>query len=221
MSRTINVVGNGRVSLKPDMINLMITLENKEDEYEAAVRGSAEGKAEIDELICELGFEKKDLKTQYFKIDTVYENYQDKDFSWKNRLTGYRYIHRMKLEFALDNELLGKILFRLSRCKGQPNFTIVYTVKNPEAAKNELLTRAITDSRNKAEILARAAAVELGEIQTIDYSWDEMAFESRPVNQMMVPKRCASYAADESLNIDIEAEDIIANDTVRVVWEIK
>ena len=61
-----------------------------------------------------LGFQRKDLKTVYFNVDTEYESYQDRDKSWKRRFEGYKYIHHMKIEFASDNKKLGQVLYALA-----------------------------------------------------------------------------------------------------------
>lgn len=221
MSRTIKVTGKGRLSLKPDTICLTITQEATVKEYEEAVRGSAESKNALDEGLSELGFKKQDIKTINFNIDTVYENYQASDKSWKNRLVGYRYVHSMRLQFAADNELLGRVMYALAHSSGEPHFTISYTVSDVEAAKNELLARAVADSKGKAEVLAKAAGVELGELLTVDYSWDEIEFVSRPMNRMAVPKMATMSMADNSYEIGIEAEDINVEDNVTLVWEIR
>lgn len=59
----------------------------------------------------------------------------------------------------------------LAHCAVSPEFSIEYTVSNPEAAKNKLLGEAVKDSMSKAGVLAAAAGVTLGDIVNIDYSW--------------------------------------------------
>ena len=223
MERTIKVTGKGKISVKPDTIRLYITQEDTLKEYESAIMESADKKGNLNGILQRLGFEKTDLKTLYFNIDTVYESYQAKDHSWKRRFVGYKYTHRMKLEFMSDNELLGRVLFAIAHCPGKPEFSIEYTTSDPEAAKNELLAKAIEDSKSKAAVLSKAAGVELGVIQTIDYSWGEIDFVTRPMNEMMLRECCAAPMADESdsYKFDIEADDIDITDTVTVVWEIK
>jgi hypothetical protein len=125
----------------------------------------------------------------------------------------------MKIEFPSDNLLLGKVLYELARCSVKPEFSIEYTVSNPEKCKNELLEKAIGDSKVKAEVLTNAAGVDLGDIISIDYSWGEIDFVTKPVNEMML--KC--YEAGENnepsgYDIDIEADDIDVTDTVTVVW---
>lgn len=220
MERTIRVTGKGKIAVKPDTIRLMITQASVEKNYEGAIKKSAEQKENLSSALQKLGFEKEALKTLYFNVDTEYESYQAKDKSWKQRLKGYRFSHRMKLEFPSDNVMLGKVLIAISHCPGEPEFTIQYTIADPEAAKNELLFKAVEDSKAKAEVLSRAAGVTLKDIINIDYSWGEIDFVTRPVNELMMCKRSVDAECDEEMAFDIEADDINVTDTVTVVWEI-
>lgn len=129
----------------------------------------------------------------------------------------------MKVEFPVDNTLLGKILFVLGHSELQPEFDIEYTIADPEKSKNELLKKAVTDSMEKASILTQAANVSLGSIISIDYSWNEIKFVSKPVNKMMRKSSYseeAIYSADSGYNIDISPNDIDVTDSVTVIWEI-
>lgn len=220
MERTIKVTGKGKISVKPDMIRLIITLTNIERTYEGAIIESANKKGSLNSALEKLGFKKEELKTLYFNIGTEYESYQESDKSWKRRLIGYEYTHKMKLEFPSDNEMLGKVLLALAQCPGHPEFTIQYTISDPEAAKNELLAKAIEDSKVKANVLSTAAGVSLKDIVTIDYSWGEIDFVTRPVNELMLRECCAEPVREKGIDLDIEADDIDVTDTVTVIWSI-
>ena len=98
---------------------------------------------------------------------------------------------------------------------------LINTVKYPEAAKNELLGKAVKDAKEKAAVLISAGGVTLKDIQSIDYSWGEIEFEVSPMNRLM--KDCAPVPADcedACFDMDIEPDDIEVTDTVTVVWEI-
>ena len=221
MGRTIRVTGKGKIAVKPDMIRLYANKEEICNEYEAALRKSAKVTEQLKDLFENLGFQRKDLKTVYFNVDTEYENYQDSDKSWKRRFKGYKYTHRMKIEFEADNKLLGQVLYALAHSKLNPEFSIEYTVSDVEKCKNELLHKAIEDSVQKAQVLTAAANLKLGQIQTIDYSWGEIDFVAKPLNEMRLME-CADceISAPGSYDIDIEADDINVTDTVTVIWEI-
>ena len=83
--------------------------------------------------------------------------------------------------------------------------------------KNELLAKAVQDSKIKAEILSKASGVTLGDIINIDYSWGEIEIYSEPIQNYCL----AESTISESYNIDIEADDIDVQDNVTIVWEIK
>ena len=141
--------------------------------------------------------------------------------AWK-RFAGYRYTHMMKIEFPSDNERLGKVLYALANSPVDPQFQISYTVKDPETVKNELLGKAVTDAKEKAAVLAQAAGLSLGEIQNIDYSWDKIDFEVRPVDRMVRANGMLGARMEKAMAYDmnIEPDDIEVSDIVTVLWEI-
>lgn len=222
MERTIRVTGKGNISLSPDKVRILITQSSVEQTYEMAVKASADVKNILTEALGTLGFKKEDLKTLYFNVDSETEGYQAKDKSWKRRLIGYRYKHRMKIEFPKESDLLGKVLAVIARSSSEPEFSIEYTVSNPEAAKNELLKRAVEDSGKKAKILSEAVGTKLGDIVSIDYSWGQVEFVSRPVDTLGLD--LPDVAEDEyisSIDVDIEPDDIDVSDTVTVIWSLQ
>lgn len=83
---------------------------------------------------------------------------------------------------------------------------------------NKLLAKAVEDSKIKASILAKASEVLLGEIITIDYSWDEIEVYTNPIDNFVINE---SKSFESKIDIDIEADDINLSDTVTIVWNIK
>ena len=221
MMRTIKVTGKGKIEVKPDMIRLYVNTEGIYKEYEDTLRRSTEDTELLKDLFEILGFQRRDLKTVYFNVDTEYESYQGKDKSWKRKFKGYKYNHRMKIEFESDNKRLGQVLYALAHSPLKPELSIEYTVADVEKCKNELLHKAIEDSIQKAQVLATSANVKLGQIQSIDYSWGEIDFVTSPLNEMKLME-CpdCDMSAPGSYDIDIEADDIAVTDTVTVIWEI-
>ncbi len=218
--KTIRVTGKGKIKVHPDLTVISMDLNGLQPEYGEAVKRSTEDSTALKALLEPFGFGGKDMKTLSFSVEPEYESYQEKNV-WKNRLTGYRFRHVMKIEFDSDNERLGKILYALANAKNlSPEFRISYTVKDPEAVKNALLANAVADSCAKAEVLAKAAGTELLELQSIDYSWGEIDLEVAPMRQMSAKMMVDSAAEYGSYDMDIEPDDIEVTDTVTLVWEI-
>jgi uncharacterized protein YggE len=216
--RTIRVTGKGQLKVRPDMTRITMSLEGVCPEYSTALRKSSQDTESIKELMASFGFRRSDLKTLDFNVDAQYESYEERGV-YKQPLAGYRYHHRLKAEFESDNERLGSILYALARSPVKPELRISYTVKDPEAAKNELLGKAVSDAREKALVLTGAAGVVLKDIKSIDYSWGELDLEVRPMNRMLMADGMASKS--ESYDMDIEPDDIEITDTVTVVWGIE
>ena len=221
MERTIRVTGKGKISVKPDRIRLLLKLEDIRETYDETLQQSTAQVEILKDIFEKLGFTRTDLKTLSFNVDTKYESYRDKNNDWKQHFEGYEFKHSMKIEFDADNRLLGKVLYALAQCPVRPEFRINYTIKDPETAKNELLGKAVTDSKVKAKVLTEAVGVEIGEVITIDYSWGEVDFVVNPMNKLM--ESCTSYNCEDSssYDIDIEPDDIDVSDTVTVVWSIR
>ena len=220
--RTIRVTGKGQIKVRPDTTRITISLEGTWPEYGETLRHSSQDTERLKDVLSAFGFKRSDLKTLNFNVETEYESYKDKG-TYNQHLIGYRFTHMMKVEFPSDNDRLGKVLYALANCPLKPEFRLSYTVSDPEAAKNDLLGKAVTDAKEKASVLTQAAGVTLKDIQSIDYSWGEIDFEYRPMNRMLMADEYLARpmaAESPSYDMDIEPDDIEVSDTVTVLWEI-
>lgn len=219
MERNIRVSGKGKLSVRPDTICLAIEAEGVFPDYEKTLKESADQTKVLRESLEKSGLSGKELKTKHFSIQSEYESYRDKNDNYKRRFVGYKFEHHTEIKFPNDNEQLGRTLYELSHCPVEVEFSICYTVSNPEDVRNELLRKAVKDSKVKAEILAESAGVNLGEIKRIDYSWGELQIVSHPIDKFMAEPMLLEPRA--SYDIDIEAHDIDVDDTVTIEWELK
>lgn len=214
--RVIRVTGKGQIKVKPDVTRITMTLNGIKKDYAKTLEFSAEDTEKLKAFLKPFGFESSDVKTLRFDVNSEYESHQERG-QYKQYFIGYKYEHVLKIEFDSDNERLGKILYALANASVAPELRLSYTVKDPEAAKNLLLGKAVDDAIAKAGVLSKAANVSLKEIQSIDYSWGTINFEVAPMRSLGM---CAKECAEESFDMDIEPDDIEVSDTVTVVWEI-
>ena len=218
MEKVINVTGRGNLKVSPDTIRLSIeinfTLETYNEARELAINCLNNIKTELEKL----DIDPKELKTLSFSIRPDYRSYKDeKDDSWKEKFIGYKSSHSLKLEFPINNVLLGKIIYMLNEISIVPKINIDYTIKDQEPIKNKLLAKAVEDSTNKAKIMATAAGVELGEVVNIDYSWKEIDIYNHYNNELSEN----IYECKGSLDVDFTPDDIDVTDTVTIRWRIK
>ena len=120
------------------------------------------------------------------------------------------------MEFPMDTALLSRALTAISQSVSEPMLAIQFTVGDKDAVHEEILRNASENARKKAEILAAAAGVNLGELLSIDYSWDEIVMTS-PTDYRQ-EKACMDMS--EEMDMDITPEDITVSDNVTFVWAI-
>ena len=208
--QVIKVTGTGKMSVAPDQICLTFSLEDTVGSYEKAVKMSVKKTQELKNCLVSLNFKESDLKTLSFYVNT---NFDQED---RKKIVSYSFVHRMKLVFDRDEEQLSKILEAVSNSETKATYQIEYLLKDPEKIKSKLMEQAVKDSKRKAEVLALAAEVKLGNIVEINYSWDQIELYSRPMSHSLaVP----AFLSKKSFNI--EPEEISISDTVTVVWEIE
>ena len=216
MSRTITVKGTGRVSLSPDLTAVTMTLDTVDKNYDRAMERSAALLDGLREALTAVGFDKKELKTTSFNVSTRYEGQRDSDGNYRNVFVGYACVHGLKLEFDFDTKRLSAVLSAIARCVAEPSLNVRFTVRDQEAAADALLQSAAENARHKAEVLAAASGVKLGELLSVNYSWGELNVYSD--TDYCVEEKCMAMPMGAAM--DLTPDDIELSDTATFVWEI-
>ncbi len=139
--RTIRVTGKGQIKVKPDITRITMTLTGVFKEYGETLRHSSEDTEALKDVLSAFGFERSDLKTLSFHVDTEYESYRDKNNDYKRRFVGYQFNHALKVEFEVRQRPSGQD--PVCPCQRQSPAGVSYQLycERPEAAKNLLLGR--------------------------------------------------------------------------------
>jgi uncharacterized protein YggE len=218
--RRITVTGKGRLIVSPEITEVTLVINGLEDEYYQALAKSVDQSNLLKMILIENGLKKESLKTKDFNVYKKTKSIKDQYGNYHDKFLGYEYDHIISFKFDNDNELLGKLLYSISKLNINPEVKVKYLIKDFEKAKNDLLAVAIKDSMTKAQVMADAANVELGDIESIDYSWGTIRYESNEFRVMNDSSMTLYDAAPTSFDIDIEPDDIHITDTVTVVWNL-
>ena len=216
--KTIRVKGIGKASARPDYVVLTMKLASRNMEYQKAMDRASDSIGQLTDSLVGAGLAKSDVKTTGFRVDTEYESVRRKDGSYEDVFRGYVVVHDLKAAFDLDSARLGRVLSAVSDCTAHPRFSIAFTVKDAAAINEEMLRSAAENARRKAEILCEASGKRLGELLSIDYSWDELDIYSN--TRYDVADECLTMSVPTGRSIEIEPEDIDVSDTAAFVWEI-
>ena len=213
--KTIRVTGTATLRLSPDVAVVTMTLQGMEPEYSAALSRASREADTLRAALEQLDFKPEELKTRSFFVNAEYESYEEAGV-WKQRLAGYRFEHALKVSFALDHERLGAVLTAAANSAVSPMLQISYVLRDPESAKKTLLTAAVADAKEKAEILAEASGVALLALQSVEHTTGEPSFDNLPMHRLDAP-----MAAKASISMNIEPDDIAITDSVTCVWEME
>ncbi len=215
MEKTIRVSGTGKISVSPDVVELTIRLSTLDKKYEKAVAGTGRKAEALAAAAAEAGFAPGDLKTTLFRVEVENENRQDADGVWRNHFVGYDCAHAVKLSFPLDMERLARLIDAICGCLSEPDLNVAFTVADRDRVADELLRDAARNAARKAAVLAEAAGVTLGELVSVDYSWNELRVFSDTDLCLNEPMMKASRAV-----ADMVPEDVDLSDSAVFVWRI-
>jgi uncharacterized protein YggE len=117
---------------------------------------------------------------------------------------------------SAENERLGEVLTALANASVCPMLQLSYTVKDPETAKKALLTAAVADAKEKAQLLAEASGTKLKALQSVDHTAAEPSFEAYPTHMLD-----ADMSAKGRIEMNLEPDEITITDHVTCVWEME
>ena len=215
MAKTITVKGVGSVKTRPDYVVIFISLKGEDMNYVTAVNKANDKIELLNRALAPVGFDADDLKTLNFSARTVYKNVR-KGNEYINEFAGYAVDYQLKLAFDFTPQRLSEALTAIANSGADAEFSISFTVKEPEKVAGKLLVFATENARQKAEILAKASGKSLGELISIDYNWAEIDVISRSNYAVAAAPNMLREAAVPEFTPDY----IESRDSVTFIWEI-
>lgn len=161
-ARTIQVSGEGRVSVRPDVAVVLagVTATGK-DLAKVAADASAAMRRMLD-AIARAGIPAKDVQTTRHDV-SVDRAQSDKG---PGPVTGYTVFDEVRLTVR-DLAKVGPVLDRVLAAGSNTLRALTFEKDDPTPEQARALAQAYAAARVKAEALARAAGVTLGEVITV------------------------------------------------------
>lgn len=216
--RTITIKGTGKAIRNPDLVICEISATTLEEEFNDSLESMNKLVDDIKISLKENGFNDDDLKTVTFDISQRYGHVKKGIINkeYQQKFLGFHIEHELKLEFDLDNNKITKLVNCLKKFSANIEFRLIFSVKDKEGMKKEVLINATENARFHAEILAEASSAKLGKLIKIDYGWVDVNFES---NTDLSHAMRSIDTLDYSM-MDINPEEIEISDNVTFVWEL-
>ena len=164
--RTISVTGNGQIYLQPDIANITIGVHTEGEDVSKAVSQNNSQIQKVIDQIKSMGVADKDIQTSNFNI------YQMQQYDKATgSSTGSTYaVDNTVLVTLRDLSKIGDLLNAVVTSGANSIQGIQFDVADKSKAQSEARQAAVDDARNQAEQLAKAAGLQLGDIQSISAS---------------------------------------------------
>lgn len=206
----ITVSGEGKVTGKPDVAMVTLGVSRLEPTVSAARDGAATSLTAMINAMTGDGVAKDDIQTQQFNISPQY------DYSnGKQTLKGFRVTNVVTAKVR-DINNTSKVVDDAVTAGGNDAQvqSIAFTIDNPADLKTQARKAAIADAKAKAQTLASATGVSLGQPITISET------SAVPTPIMYAPAAGAESAAPApSTPIEPGTQEVTVN--VTVTWSIK
>jgi hypothetical protein len=151
--------GDATVSKKPDSASLSVGVESRQSTASAAQSDLATKAAKLIARAKALGIADKDLNTSGYSVGPYYA-------PGAQTISGYQASEQLQLNWHTV-DTVGKALDALVQEGGATNVSVSFGLADPKAAQAEARTLAIADARSRAQAMAGAAGVKLGQVMRV------------------------------------------------------
>ncbi len=163
VQRHIAVSGEGVVSQAPDMAMVTLGVSREARLAGQAMRATSEAMAEVLLGLESAGLETRDIQTTNIGLFPRYERTND---GRQPRVVGYIASNDVQIRVR-DLDALGGILDAVVGDGANQMNGIQFMLSDPSSAMDEARAAAVADARAKADVLATAAGVTLGDVLSI------------------------------------------------------
>ena len=161
----LTVTGEGSASAAPDIAIVSLGVVSEAANAQDALAANAKDMNAVVDTITGTGIEKKDVATSGLFVEPIYSD-PSKDPNGQSRITGYRVSNQVTIRIR-DIEKSGPLLDKVIAAGANRVNGISFEIGKSEALRDAAIKAAISEARRRAELMAEAAGVKLGPIQSI------------------------------------------------------
>lgn len=209
VTRTVTVTGSGKVFLVPDVAYITIGVTTEGETTTKAVAAKDAVVKKVTEALMSKGVDKKDIQATAFSVYPQQE--YDENYNPTNKI---KYIVHNSIFITLrDIPKAGDVLDAAIKAGAETISDIQFDVEDKTTALSEARQQAVSDAYTRAQELAEASGVKVGEVQTIK--------ETTSLGLQPVPDQSAAGAAAESAPALSQPRQMVLNVEVQIVYEIR
>lgn len=163
--RSLNVTGNGKVNLTPDIVYINIGVHTEGANVGEALASNTAQSQKVSDGLKQFKVEAKDIQTTAFNV------YPQQQYGPQGEMLEIKYVVDNSVYVTVrDLNQLGAILDSVVKSGANNINGIQFDVADRSAAMSEARKAAMDNARAQAEELAKASGTTLGEVQSINVS---------------------------------------------------
>jgi uncharacterized protein YggE len=203
--RRITVSATGDVDVVPDIARISSGVTTEAATAKAALTQNSAAMQKIVDALKASGVDAKDIQTSSLRVEPRYTRAKEGE---SPQIDGYRVTNQVQL-VARNLDRIGDILDQLVSLGANETGGLSFEATKAETLRDDARKEAVADARRRAELYAKAAGVELGEVLSIDEGGGE---GPQPVMHM-------ARAMKSSVPVERGTETLSAN--VTITWALK
>lgn len=217
VANSISVNGEGKTSVKPDMLTINVSISELADTTENAQAQSNEKLNALMNVLSGFAIPENSLKTTNVNVSPEYD--------WKDTgrtLLGYRSQHSLSINITGENfwEIGWDIVTEIAKIGGVNVDGSYFDLKDKDAAMQVAREDALMDARAKADQLAKASGMKIRKVLTIN---DNGSYYNSPRPMYDMKAETAVAGMGDSVNnfqsLSAGETEVTAN--VTVVYKIR
>ncbi len=163
MPRTITVVGEGKVRIKPDIARVQIGVEVMMNSVKEASEANKEQLESVLAALQEQGIDEKDIQTSGFNI---YAERFGPNGPLPDDQINYRVSNNVTVTVR-DLDSLGAVLDAAIEAGANNIYGVEFSLEDSSAIESEARANAVNDAQTKAEDLAELTGTTVGSVVSV------------------------------------------------------
>lgn len=208
VSQGLTAHGHGEVKAKPDIARLTAGVMTQAKDQAQATQDNARRMTAVLAVIRSLKIADRDIQTQGFSVDPQY----DYGNGHAPILTGYQVTNSVQVTLR-DLSQAGTLIDKATQAGANQVNGLSYELSNQDAVQDQALGKAVTDARRRAQVMANALGVILGNPLSVN---DGGA--ASPVVPLFQVRRATMAASDAAPATPISAQEITVTADVTLVY---
>lgn len=210
----INVSGEGKVSVSPDLATITLGLETNGKDVSEITKESTASMNKIIEELKALGLESADIQTTQYSVNPRY------DYTDKGRVDdGYQIEQNIEVKIRDFDKIANVITIATENGANVIN-NLQFSIEDEQKAKNDAREKAIAQAKQKAQEIAQETGIKLGKI--INF-YESSSSSDNPIYYSVKSMSSAVALEDSAMGVssNIESGEQEVTVTVNLVYKVK